>query len=243
MDNAIYVSLSRQVTLQRALDVTANNLANVDTAGFKVESLVVNTDPLATPAPDNTPIQYVLDTQVARSFAPGPMDQTGNPYDMAVEGDGFFTVQTGGGPRYTRDGRFSVDSTGALVDKAGNAVLSAGGSPITFDVKKSTPSIGRDGTITQDGTQVGKLSVVRFANRGQLSKEGQNYYSDDPSNPPIPANDSTIRQGMVERSNVQPVVEITNLISIQRTYERIAQLLGSATDLSRSAIDRLGKVA
>ena len=243
MDNALYVSLSRQLTLQRSLDVTANNLANVDTAGFKVESLVVNTDPLATPAPANSPIQYVLDTQVARNFSSGPIDQTGNPYDMAVEGDGFVTVQTASGPRYTRDGRFSVDSTGALVDKAGDAVLSSGGSPIVFDVKKAIPSVGRDGTISQDGVQVGKLAVVKFANRGLLSKEGDNTYSNDPSNTPIPATDSTVLQGAVEHSNVQAVSEITRLITIQRSYERIADIMSSTTDLSRNSIDRLGKVA
>jgi flagellar basal-body rod protein FlgF len=243
MDNALYVSLSRQVTLQRSLEVTANNLANVDTAGFKVEQLVVNEDPLDVKAPLNTPVRYALDTSVARDFAPGVAELTGNPLDVAIDGDGFFTVQTASGPRYTRDGRFSMDAQGTLVDKAGNPVLSNGGSPITFDQKKSTPSIGKDGTVSQDGQQVAKLGVVRFPSRAPLSKDGQNYFSSPASNAPVPANDAQVRQSFVERSNVQPVLEVTNLISISRTYERIAQIINSTTELSKTAIDRLGRVA
>ena len=243
MDNALYVGLSRQLTLQRALDVAANNLANVDTAGFKLESLVVNTDPLDTPAPTNTPVKYVIDSQIARNFGAGSLEQTGNPFDLAVEGDGFFSVQTAAGVRYTRDGRFSVSASGNLVDKNGNAVQSSGGSPIAVDIKKGTPSIGRDGTITQDGVQLGKISVVRFANRGSLSKEGLNTFSADGTSPPLPANDSLVRQGMVEHSNVTPVTEITNLIGISRAYERIVQMMNANSDLSKQAVDRLGKVA
>jgi flagellar basal-body rod protein FlgF len=243
MDNTLYVGLSRQVTLQRALDITANNLANADTAGFKFESLIVNADPLDAPAPTNTPVQYVLDTGLARNFAPGTFETTGNPLDLAVEGDAFFTVQTAQGPLYTRDGRFAISADGALVDKNGNAVQAEGGSAITLDVKKSSPSIGRDGTVMQDGVQVGKITMVRFADRGALSKTGDNRFFSPASNPPLPATDSQVRQGVVEHSNVTPVTEVTHLISISRQYERIAAMMNAASDLSKQAIGRLGRVA
>jgi len=243
MDNTLYVGLSRQVTLQCSLDVTANNLANVDTAGFKMESLIVNTDPLDAPAPTNTPVQYVLDTGLARNFAPGSFETTGNPLDLAVEGDAFFTIQTAQGPVYTRDGRFAISADGTLVDKNGNAVQADGGSTINLDIKKSSPSIGRDGTVMQDGVQVGKIAMVRFADRGALSKTGDNRFSSPATNPPLPATDSLLRQGVVEHSNVTPVVEVTHLISISRQYERIAAMMNAASDLSKQAVSRLGRVA
>jgi flagellar basal-body rod protein FlgF len=242
MDTAIYVGLSRQLTLQRALEISANNLANVDTAGFKVETLMINTDLFGTPDPSAPKVNYVLDVGVGRSFAPGPMTVTGNPLDLAVEGDGFFAVNTANGPMYTRDGQFTVGVDGTLVDRNGHAVQGAGGGPLQLDNKKSPPSIGRDGTVTQDGVQVGRISVVRFANRSALSKQGSNLYAADAANPPLPANDSLVRQGAVEGSNVTAITEVTNLITISRAYERLTQIMNSTSDLSRQAVNTLGKV-
>ena len=128
MNNALYVGLSRQETLQRALDIVANNIANAVTAGFKLEQLLVQTEPGSPPStPDARPVNYVLDHGVTRDFTQGSMDQTGNPYDVAVEGLGFFQIQTAGGMRYTRDGRFTVDNKNQLVTKAGDPVMDAGG--------------------------------------------------------------------------------------------------------------------
>ncbi len=114
MDNTMYVGLSRQLTLQRELDVVANNVANVDTAGFKVESLMVQTDAEALPGGDGSPpiVNFVLDQGVARNFSQGALKQTGAPLDVAIQGDGFFKVSAPGGERYTRDGRFSLDAQG-----------------------------------------------------------------------------------------------------------------------------------
>jgi flagellar basal-body rod protein FlgF len=238
MDNTLYVGLSRQMTLQRALDVTANNIANVDTAGFKVESLTVLTDP-ETPAaaPATQPIQYVLDHGLARNFGQGPLEQTSNPFDVAIEGPGFFTVQTANGPRYSRDGRFAVDASGTLTDKQGDPVAGVGGGPITID--RVISQISSQGQTVQ----VGKLGVVRFADLGALSKEGDNLYSAAGGQAPIPASDARIQQGMVEKSNVQPVTEIVRLIDITRAYERVSNMMSQTEDLSESAVERLGKAA
>lgn len=248
MDNTIYVGLSRQMTLQRALDVAANNLANVDTAGFKVESLQVQTDAL-TPSsvPSSDPIKYVLDNGLARNFGQGGLEQTSNPLDMGIEGDGFFTVQTPAGPRYTRDGRFGLDAQNQLVDHQGNPVMSQGGSAITVDPQRGEISMGKDGTISQAGPngttqQIGKLGVARFSKLSALKKQGDNLYDADGATP-TNATDARIHQGMVERSNVQPVVEMTNLIAITRAYERVTQMMSQTEDLSQSAVQRLGKAA
>jgi flagellar basal-body rod protein FlgF len=248
MDNAIYVGLSRQVTLQRALDVTANNLANLDTAGFKVESLLMEEDP-ETPlsAPASQPISYVLDKGLARNFGQGPIEATGNPLDVAIDGPGFFTVQTPDGPRYTRDGRFTLNQTGSLTDTAGDPVLDASGAPIQLNPDNGPPAISANGLISQiapstgQAVQVGKLGVVRFADLSALSKEGSNLYSAAAGQTPTPAADARMRQGMVEKSNVQSVTEVVRLISVTRAYESVANMLSQTADLSESAIQRLGK--
>jgi flagellar basal-body rod protein FlgF len=242
MDNALYVGLSRQMTLQRQLDLAANNLANVDTAGFKVESLMLQSDPL-TPqrAPRFGPVKYVLDDGLARDFKQGALEKTGNTYDLAVEGDGFFQVQTPDGVRYTRDGRFHVDTSNQLVDAGGNPVLDASGSPISFDPQRPAPVISKTGLISQGDQAGAKVGVVRFASKGGLSKQGDNYMASGES--PTAAPDGVVRQGMVEHSNVSPVTEVTSLIDITRAYERVANMMNSTQDLSRDAIQRLGKAA
>jgi len=247
MDNTLYVGLSKQLTLQRALDVAANNLANVDTAGFKVESLRVQTDAMTPSAvPSSDPIKYVIDSDVARNFGQGGLEQTSNPLDVAIEGDGFFSVQTANGVQYTRDGRFGIDAQNQIVDHQGNPVLSNSGSPITVDPQKGEPSIAKDGTISQTGngqtTSLGKIGVSRFTTLASLKKAGDNLY-DAGGATPTTATDAHVHQGMVERSNVQPVVEITNLIAITRAYERVTQMVSQTEDLSQSAVQRLGKAA
>ncbi len=241
MDNALYVGLSRQLTLQRQLDVTANNLANLDTAGFKVEQLMLQSDPLR-PAQGGSrldPIRYVIDDGVARAFTPGALEKTGGPLDMAVQGDGFFQVQTPQGVRYTRDGRFSLDAQNRLTTQAGDPVLDASGSPITLDPKKGDVGIAKTGRVSQGGQSLGRIGVMRFANLSGLSKEGDGLLSS--AETPTAAADAGVAQGYLERSNVQPVAEVTHLVEINRAYERISNLLTSAHDLSRSAIQRLGK--
>ena len=250
MDTAIYVGLSRQMTLQRALEVTANNIANADTAGFKVEALSVQTDPLSPPASagaDSSPVNYVIDTGVTRDFSQGEMAQTGGTFDVALNGAGFFTVQTANGNRYTRDGRFGVDAQNRLVDKQGDPVLGAGGSTITIDPTKPAPAIAKDGSVSQTGpngqvAQLGKIGVVRIADLSQLSKEGDDLYVDNGGQTPQAAANVVMQQGMVEKSNVQPISEISNLIEITRTYASIQDLMSSTQDMSSKAIDSLGKL-
>ena len=243
MDNALYVGLSRQITLQRQLDVAANNLANLDTAGFKVEQLMLQSAPLRPTAGGSRlgPIKYVIDDGVARSFTPGVLQKTGSDLDLAVEGSGFFQVQTPQGVRYTRDGRFSLDAQNGLVTQAGDPVLDGSGSPITLDPKKGEISVAKTGQISQGGQPGAKVGVVRFTNLSGLSKEGDGLFSS--AETPVAASDAGVRQGYVEGSNVQPVVEVTHLVEINRAYERIANIINSAHDLSRTAIQRLGKAA
>jgi flagellar basal-body rod protein FlgF len=241
MDNALYVGLSRQMTLQRALQLAASNIANMDTAGFKVEQLMVRTEPLAPQNVNIDPINYVLDGGVARNFGQGPLDQTGATYDVAIDGDGFFSVQTDQGVRYTRDGRFSVNAENKLVTKSGDPVLSSAGAEITLNPTMPPPSIALDGTISQGAIALGKLGVVRFEDLKALKKEGGNLYSVTGDLAPAAAPDAQLRQGMIERSNVQSVLEITHLIEVTRAYERIATMMSQSQELASRAIERLGR--
>ena len=243
MDNALYVGLSRQMTLQRQLDVAANNLANLDTAGFKVEQLMLQSDPMRPEGGRSRldPIRYVIDDGVARAFTPGAMENTGSSLDLAVEGDGFFQVQTPEGVRYTRDGRFSLDAQNRLTTQAGDPVLDASGSPITVDPTKGPLTIAKTGRISQGAQSLGKVGVMRFTNLSGLSKQGDGLFTS--AETPAAAADAGVLQGYLERSNVQPVAEVTHLVEINRAYERISNLLTSTHDLSRSAIQRLGKAA
>jgi flagellar basal-body rod protein FlgF len=248
MDNALYVGLSKQMVLRRELDIAANNMANVDTTGFKAESLIVNDDPV-TPAHaprGATPVQFALDNGVARDFSQGALQQTGAPLDMAIEGQGFFQISTAAGTRYTRDGRFASDAQGRLITQQGDPVLDAGGSPIALNSQGGPPQIGKDGTITQSvpgqpqNIVVGKIGVVRFDSLSSLSKQGDGLYTNTDTTQPAPAPDVVIHQGMLEGSNVQPILQVTDLIRISRAYEAVTQMVGNNADLSERAIQRLG---
>ena len=250
MDNTMYVGLSKQVLLQRELDIAANNLANVDTTGFKVESMVSASDD------DNTartigvtqPVKFAIDHGLARDFTQGGLTKTGAPFDLAISGDGFFQVQTASGVRYTRDGRFAVNAQSQLVTQTGDAVLDASGSPITVNPQGNTPVIGRDGTITQtvsgqvNSQVVGKIGVVTFPNLSALSKEGDGMYSLATNQSPTQSLNPVVQQGMLEGSNVNSVIQITDLIRINRAYEMVSQMLSSTADLTATAVQQLGSV-
>ena len=242
MDNTTYVGLSRQMTLRRELDIVANNIANADTAGFKVENLTTETEQRAPAKDAQVPhaARFVLDSGVARDFGQGPLKTTSNELDVAIEGDGFFSVQTPDGERYTRDGRFRLDTTGQLVTQSGAAVLSQGGAPITLRREGSSPAIGADGTVSQDGEIIGRIGVVRFDNLAALSKTGDGLYLAD-GVAPNPAPDARVAQGMLEGSNANPVLEVVKLIEVSRAYERVTRMMDQTQDLSRRAIERLGR--
>ncbi len=244
MDNALYVGLSRQMTLRRELDIVANNIANANTTGFKVEDLMVRTEQ-AKPAKTldgSSPVKFVMDTGVARNFTQGPMTKTGGDYDLAINGIGFFKVQAGGGERYTRDGRFTTNPEGVLVTQAGAPVLDEGGGQITIDPRLGPVTIGKDGIVSQGALRAGRIAVVRPDDLSTLAKDGDNLYRNTTNNALQPVNDAQIHQGMLESSNVQPVIEITKLIEIQRAYESVAKMMDNTAELSRTAVERLGKV-
>lgn len=244
MDNAVYVGVSRQMVLRREMDIIANNIANLDTTGFKVESLMHKTDPgePARTLGGPRPVKFVAADSVARDFGQGGMNKTGASLDMAIEGEGFFQIQSPTGPRFTRDGRFTTDPTGRLVTQNGLPVLDESGGEILIDPEKGQVEIGADGTMSQGDERVGKVGMYAFANQGALEKAGDNTFRNSSNLQPEPAATAKLRQGYLETSNVKAILEITRMVEVSRAYESTAKMIDAEADLSRRAVERLGRV-
>ncbi|MGV9005164.1 MAG: flagellar basal-body rod protein FlgF [Brevundimonas sp.] len=244
MENATYIGLSRQMTLRRELDIVANNIANANTSGFKTEQLLVGTEIGTRARNDNVRpgVSFVLDNGVGRDFGQGALTQTSRPLDFAIEGEGtFFKLQDGAGEAYTRDGAFTLDPEGRLTTQAGVPVLGDGGE-IILNPALGEPAVAADGTISQNGRPAGRLGLVRFDTLGAIEKGGDGLYRNTSNAVAIDATDARVRQGMLETSNVNSILEITNLINVSRAYETITRMMEQTTDLSKRAVERLGRV-
>jgi len=241
IENAQLIGLSRQIALQRQLDVVANNIANLNTTGFKAEQILFEeyVMPVARhndfPRLDQ-PLSYVQDWATIHDLSGGAIVQTGNELDVALNGEGFFAVQTAGGERWTRAGSFQLDNQGRLVDLSGNPVLGMGG-PIQFAPEETGITIAADGTISSSAGPKDQLRIVEFADAQVLKREGSNLFSG--GEPQLNVN-TRVMQGHVERSNVSGIAEMAEMIRVQRAYESAASLAQKQDELRRSAIQRLG---
>ncbi len=251
MENALLIGLSRQMVLERQMDVVANNVANVNTNGYKADKSLFQEFLKSGAHEDNfvgqdRRVSYVLDSGTFKDFSQGPTEQTKNPLDVAIDGSGFLTVQTPAGERYTRDGGLQINNQGQLVNAAGNPVLGNSG-PIVFQPTDHDVSIAADGNITvleginRVSAIRGKLRLVSFAQAQNLLKEGTNLYSAATA-AAQPDTASRVRQGFVEKSNVNSVTEMSRMIEVTRTYTQIASLLQQQSDLHKSAIQQLADV-
>jgi flagellar basal body rod protein FlgG len=189
------------------------------------------------------PVSFVKDAGLIRDSGQGNIEQTGAVFDLAIAGKGYFAVQTPAGMRYTRDGHFSLDGNGNLVTSQGYQVQGDGGA-ITITPNDGEISVAPDGTVSSVvngiGNLLGKLKVVDFPDDSLLAKQGSNLYSTGQA-PTAPAM-VNIRQGALEASNVQPVIEISKMIEVMRAYEATATLSKSQEDMMRQAVERLGQV-
>lgn len=253
MENALLVGLSRQVALTRELDAVANNIANLNTTGFKAdgtlfeEFLMPGARDTQFSGPDSR-VSFVRDRASWHNMGPGPIEHTGNPLDVAIQGDAFFAVQTPKGERYTRNGGFQINAAGELVTSEGYQVLGQSG-PIVFQPGDADISITREGTIrvkeggraTSDATR-GQLRLVGFSESRRLQKIGSSLFMPPAGMQPQPATGATLTQGALERSNVQAILEMTRMIEITRAYSQVANLLQQQSDQRVSAIDKLSQV-
>jgi flagellar basal-body rod protein FlgF len=241
MQNATYIALSSQVALQRQMDVVANNLANVSTTAFKGEEMMFS-QYLVQPR-SAKPLAFVEDAGTARDLRQGPIAKTGNPLDLALDGAGYFAVDTPLGTRYTRNGHLQLDTQGQLVTSDGYPVLSSAGQPIPVPSGAKDIAVAQDGTISisQSGSTsqsaIGKLQIVNFAQPQQVAPAADGLYVTDQT--PDPASGTTVKQGMIEESNVQPVLELTRLMAVTRASAMVKDFLDEESTRQRDAIDKL----
>jgi flagellar basal-body rod protein FlgF len=252
MENALLIGLSRQTALERQLDAIANNIANVNTAGFKADHTLFE-EFLNTPAHEDNfigadrRVSFVQDRGTFRDLTQGPTSETKNPLDIAIDGAAFLAVQAPGGERYTRDGNLHINNQGQLVTAGGNPVLGNAG-PIVFQPTDHDINITPDGTITViEGTNRtdsirGTLRLVSFTNAQQLLKEGLNLYSAGSGGAPQADTKSTVKQGFIEQSNVNAVGEMSRMLEVARAYTSIATLMQQQADLQKTAIQQLADV-
>ena len=246
MQNALFVGVSSQVALQRELDVIANNMANVATNGFKGRSIrfqeylapVASADSFQR---SDRRVSYVIDQGTVLDLAQGPVEQTGNPLHVALRGPAFLAVQTAQGERYTRNGALEVNAQGTLVTSDGHAVQGDGG-PIQINAQETGLTIGSDGTVSTNFGVRGKLKLVTFANPQRMTNEGGNLYaSPDPAQPA--GLQGRLEAGALERSNVRPVIEMTRLMDVNRSYAMVSSVISRLDDMRGTAIRRLADVA
>lgn len=245
MDNAQLVGLSRQMALQRQMDVVANNLANINTTGFKAENILFTDyiDPVARDrqfsAPSDQRLNMTEDWGTVHDLSAGAVVQTGNALDVALNGDGFLVVQTPNGERWTRDGALQIGPDGTLVDLDGHPVLGDGG-PIVFEPNETDVTITADGTVMTPAGAKGKLRIVGFESPQALTREGNNLYA---GGTPQPSLTTRVVQGAIERSNVSGVSEMAEMIRVSRAYETLAGIMQRQDDLRRLGIQRLGDLS
>ena len=236
MENSLTIALARQSVLARQMDVIATNLANLETAGFKSEHMIFTE--LVEQTSDEEFLSIVHDVSFVRDLTEGPLTGTHSPLDLAIHGDGYFVVDTPDGERYTRHGVFQLDDSGNIVTTEGHPVLGSGGAPIAIPLDATDITITRDGTISADTNEIGRIKLVRFDDRQALSKVGSGLY-DAKDQPPQPSNGSEVLQGMVESSNVKGVVEMTRMIDTVRAYQAAAKLADTEHQRILDAIEAL----
>jgi flagellar basal-body rod protein FlgG len=251
MSGALYMAASGALIQQKRMEVLVNNLSNINTVGFKkdlgnfklqriadaeaekpADSNLTNTSPLTAAS---------LHFETRTDFSPGHLKNTGNPFDLALEGKGFFCVQTPAGIRYTRNGNFTLDQEGILVTRAGLPVLGGGGE-ISIDGQNF--SVATDGNISVDGAQIDRLKIVEFADSRLLKKVGNSLFAS--LNPDAIGEETEtvkVNQGYVELSNVDVVRMMTEMIEVLRGYESYQKVIRTIDDANAKAINEVGNLA
>jgi flagellar basal-body rod protein FlgF len=235
MNNTGYISLSRQSAVRRQMEVIANNIANASTPGFRAERLMFSE--YVGKGAGVERMSFVQDAGIVRDLREGQVEETGNPLDLAIKGEGYFAVKIDDEILYTRNGRFRLDDAGQIVNGAGALLLDENERPINVGKETAKLEIARDGTVVTDQGEVGRIRVVRFENEQALSRiEGGLLRADQPGEP---AEDTLVIQSSLEGSNVRPIVEITNMIDALRSYQNAQQMVTNEHDRVLKTIDSL----
>jgi flagellar basal-body rod protein FlgF len=230
MQSGLYVSLSGQVALERRLQTIAANVANMNTVGYRADGVSFQAE--MAKAGDST-VAFAGGGNDFISRKAGGVSKTGNPFDVAVQGDAWFGVKTPAGTVYTRDGRMTLRESGELTTLNGYSVLDAGGAPILLEAGSGPPDISRDGMISQKGVQVGALGLFSIDDNAKLTRyDNSGVIPDKPATAVLDFTENGVAQGFVEASNVNPIMEMTKLITVSRAFDSIT----AATEKSESSL-------
>jgi flagellar basal-body rod protein FlgF len=238
METISHIALAHQTSLNRRMSAISHNIANLNTTAYRREDLMFEEVLRDTQNGETGEISLVQDVSSFYDLDSGPMKSTGNPLDLALNGDGYFTVQTEDGPRYTRDGSFNVNGENQLVTHEGRLVLDDNGAPIEIPENAAAIEVARDGTISTDQGQVATLDIATFDNEQALKRQADSLY--DPED--MQAQDAEapeVHQGMVEGSNVQGVVEMTRMMKVAKSYQSAQQMIETDNERQLRAIRTL----
>ncbi len=235
-DNSIYTTLSNQIALNDELSITANNMSNANTSGFKrdiqIMSSYTSKDKI-----DN--LKMPDDIASIPDFTAGSLKQTNNPFNIAINGDGFFMIETQNGISYSRNGNFLINNEGILIDQQGNYVLSDGGDQIVIPLQNSNVFINKNGNIYSSNELIGVIGVYNFSDLKFLRKSGNGYFNT--ALEPIPSENFQLLQGFLEESNSKPILETTKLIDLQKKFSMSSNLISDVYTMQRNSFRLISK--
>jgi flagellar basal-body rod protein FlgF len=237
------MAMARQMTSQQEMDAIANNVANANTNAYKAERITFNSYLVRPPGSGSAgSMIFPKLASLHREPQEGSIVTTGNSLDLAIRGEGYFVVDTPAGQRFTRDGHFSLDVKGQLVNAGGLPLLNGNNRPIVVPQDAGPITFGTDGTVSAGQQQLGKLRVVAFDDVQSLRNTGAGLFAAD-NVLPKPAPTADIVQGSLEMSNIEPVFEMTRMMETARAYEQAQKVLDTEDDRMKRGIETLGKVA
>lgn len=247
MDNTKYVALSRQMALWKQMDIVSNNVANMNTTGYKQDDAIFTSYLVETPQAagfGKVPVYFTQDYGQYQDFSEGAIVNTGNTFDLVSRGDNFFAVETNQGEMYTKKGNFTLDANGQLVTMEGNPVLSENNEPFFFAPGEKDISIADNGDVTTENGTIGRIKLVKFADNQKLMKVADTLFANPAGNAmTIGSQDVQVVQGALEHSNVNSVTEMTKMIKLQRSYEIVQQMIDEEHERLSNTITAYSQLA
>ena len=241
METSAYIALSRQTALRRQMAVVANNLANMNTPAFKAQNMMFVEHLVKSEGNESfipTKLSYTRDVSQFTDLSEGPALPTGNDLDLAIKGDGYFVIESPDQELYSRNGCFQLDNGGQLVNQQGFPVLSDAGTPIIFGPTDTEITIARDGTVSTNNGDLGRIRIVTFEDEQRLKREASGLYTSEQE--PKDAEAPTLVQGALEGSNVEPILELTKMIETHRAFESTRKLIDREDSRQKQMIQKLG---
>jgi len=238
MDNPVYTTLTRQSGLLREMQVLAHNVANLSTAGYRREGVIFS-EYVRRLGGNEEPLSMAAANARQTYLTQGTLAQTGGAFDLAIEGDGFFVIETPDGERLTRSGHFIASADGEMVTADGYRLLDIGGAPIFVPADARGVTIGRDGTISADDQPLGRIGLMRPGDPSLLRRANGTLL--EPQGELFPAENTILHQGFLEESNVNPITEMARMIEVQRAYEMGQKFLDREDERVRAVVQSLGK--